>query len=31
MAEVMRCTRAGITINTFMLDPDSACAASSSD
>jgi uncharacterized protein with von Willebrand factor type A (vWA) domain len=23
MAEVMRCTRAGITINTFMLDPDS--------
>ncbi len=22
MAEVMRCTRAGITINTFMLDPD---------
>ena len=23
MAEVVRCTRAGITINTFMLDPDS--------
>ncbi len=23
LAEVMRCTRAGITINTFMLDPDS--------
>jgi len=23
MAEVMRCTKAGITINTFMLDPDS--------
>ncbi len=23
MAEVMRCTQAGITINTFMLDPDS--------
>jgi uncharacterized protein with von Willebrand factor type A (vWA) domain len=22
MAEVMRCTRSGITINTFMLDPD---------
>ncbi len=22
MAEVMRCTKAGITINTFMLDPD---------
>ncbi len=22
LAEVMRCTRAGITINTFMLDPD---------
>ncbi len=22
MAEVMKCTRAGITINTFMLDPD---------
>lgn len=22
MAEVLRCTRAGITINTFMLDPD---------
>ena len=23
LAEVMRCTKAGITINTFMLDPDS--------
>ncbi len=23
MAEVLRCTKAGITINTFMLDPDS--------
>ena len=22
LAEVMRCTRAGITINTFLLDPD---------
>jgi uncharacterized protein with von Willebrand factor type A (vWA) domain len=22
LAEVMRCTKAGITINTFMLDPD---------
>jgi uncharacterized protein with von Willebrand factor type A (vWA) domain len=24
LAEVMRCTRAGITINTFLLDPDRA-------
>ena len=26
LAEVMRCTRAGITINTFLLDPDRALA-----
>ena len=30
LAEVLRCTRAGITINTFLLDPDRGSRGSSS-